>query len=105
MDMSGGYQAAVRANLPKAAIVFDRFHVVKLFNDKLSELRRQLYREATDVQHKGVLKGTRWLLLKDAANLDPETDEKRRLNEALKLNAPLAAASYYPGKEDPQSLE
>jgi transposase len=98
MDMSGGYQAAVRANLPKAAIVFDRFHVVKLFNDKLSELRRQLYREATDVQHKEVLKGTRWLLLKNAPNLDPETDEKKRLDEALKLNAPLATASYM--KED-----
>jgi transposase len=68
--------------------------VVKLFNDKLSELRRALYREATDVQHKDVLKGTRWLLLKNAEDLDPETDEKERLNEALKLNAPLAAAYY-----------
>ena len=98
MDMSGAYQSAVRARLPKAAIVFDRFHVVKLFNDKLSDLRRALYREATEVQHKEVLKGTRWLLLKNAANLDPEKDEKKRLNEALKLNAPLAAAYYL--KED-----
>jgi transposase len=98
MDMSGGYQAAVRANLPKAAIVFDHFHVVKLFNDKLSELRRALYREATDVQHKDVLKGTRWLLLKNAENLDPEKDEKARLKEALKLNEPLAVAYYL--KED-----
>jgi transposase len=98
MDMSGGYQAAVRANLPKAVIVFDRFHVVKLFNDKLSELRRTLYREATDVQHKAVLKGTRWLLLKNAENLDPEKDERARLQEALKLNEPLATAYYL--KED-----
>jgi transposase len=98
MDMSGAYQAAVRVNLPKAVIVFDRFHVVKLFNDKLSDLRRALYREATDVQHKAVLKGTRWLLLKNAANLDPEKDEKRRLQEALKLNEPLAVAYYL--KED-----
>lgn len=98
MDMSGAYQSAVRANLPKAVIVFDHFHVVKLFNDKLSDLRRALYREATDVQHKEVLKGTRWLLLKNAENLDPEKDEKSRLNEALKLNAPLAAAYYL--KED-----
>jgi transposase len=98
MDMSGAYQSAVRANLPKAVIVFDHFHVVKLLNDKLSELRRALYREATDVQHKEVLKGTRWLLLKNAEDLDPEKDEKVRLNEALKLNAPLAAAYYL--KED-----
>jgi transposase len=98
MDMSGGYQAAVRANLPKAAIVFDHFHVVKLFNDKLSDLRRQLHREATDVQHKAVLKGTRWLLLKNAEDLDPEKDEKARLKGALELNEPLAAAYYL--KED-----
>jgi transposase len=77
MDLSGAYQAAVRAHLPKAVIVFDHFHVVKLFNDKLSELRRALYREATEVQHKEVLKGTRWLLLKNAENLDPEKDEKK----------------------------
>ena len=70
MDMSGGYQAAVRINLPKAKIVFDHFHVIKLFNEKLSDLRRALYREATEVQHKEVLKGTRWLLLKNAENLD-----------------------------------
>jgi transposase len=98
MDMSGAYQSAVRANLSKAVIVFDHFHVVKLFNDKLSELRRALYREATDVQHKEVLKGTRWLLLKNAENLDPEKDEKSRLKEALKLNEPLATAYYL--KED-----
>ena len=98
MDMSGAYQAAVRANLRKAVIVFDRFHVVKLFNEKLSDLRRELYREATEVQHKAVLKGTRWLLLKNAENLDEEKDEKSRLKEALKLNESLATAYYL--KED-----
>jgi transposase len=94
MDMSGAYQSAVRVHLPSAAIVFDHFHVIKLFNDKISDLRRQLYREATDGQHKAVLKGTRWLLLKNPENLDPEKDEKRRLKEALKLNEPLAVAYY-----------
>ncbi len=94
MDMSGAYQSAVRANLREAVIVFDRFHVVKLFNDKLSDLRRALYREATDVQHKEVLKGSRWLLLMNPENLDEEKDEKRRLEEALSLNEPLAKAYY-----------
>jgi transposase len=98
MDMSAAYRSAVSTHLPRAVIVFDHFHVVKLFNDKLSDLRRALYREATDVQHKEVLKGTRWLLLKDAENLDPEKDEKVRLKEALKLNEPLAVAYYL--KED-----
>ena len=47
MDMSGAYRAAVATHLPKAKIVFDRFHVIKLFHEKLSDLRRELYREAT----------------------------------------------------------
>jgi transposase len=94
MDMSAGYWGAVMTNLPKAKIVFDHFHVIKLFNDKLSDLRRALYREATDVMQKGVLKGTRWLLLKNPENLDEEKDEKRRLEEALALNKPLATAYY-----------
>jgi transposase len=94
MDMSAAYRSAVSMNLPKAKIVFDRFHVVKLFNEKLTDLRRSLYREATDVMHKQVLKGTRWLLLKNPENLDAEKDEKTRLEEALVLNKPLATAYY-----------
>jgi transposase len=42
IDMSPAYIAAVLENLPKAAIVFDRFHVMNLYNDKLSDLRRDL---------------------------------------------------------------
>ena len=38
------------SNLPKAVHVFDHFHVIKLFNDKLSAFRRELYRELTDDQ-------------------------------------------------------
>jgi len=98
MDMSAAYRTAVATYLPKAKIVFDRFHVVKLFNDKLSDLRRALHREATDVLQKQVLKGTRWLLLKNPENLDETKDEKKRLEEALALNKTLATAYYM--KED-----
>ena len=94
MDMSAAYRQAVSTHLAGAKIVFDRFHIVKLFNEKLSELRRALHREATDGMHKEVLKGTRWLLLKNPENLDEEKDEKRRLEEALALNKPLATAYY-----------
>jgi transposase len=98
MDMSPAYHAAVSTHLPKAKIVFDRFHVVKLFNEKLSQLRRDLHREATDELHKKVLKGTRWLLLKNPENLDEKRDEKLKLEEALALNKSLAVAYYM--KED-----
>jgi transposase len=98
MDMSAAYRQAVSTHLSEAKIVFDRFHVMKLFNEKLSNLRRALYHEATDVLQKKVLKGTRWLLLKAAENLDEEKDEKKRLKEALALNQSLATAYYL--KED-----
>jgi transposase len=98
MDMSAAYREAVSTHLPKAKIVFDRFHVMKLFNEKLSDLRRALYREATDMMHKQVLKGTRWLLLKAEENLDETRDEKKKLEEALALNKSLAVAYYL--KED-----
>jgi transposase len=93
MDMSAAYRGAVSTYLPKAKIVFDRFHVVKLFNEKLSDLRRSLYHQANDAQKK-VLKGSRWLLLKNPENLDAEKDETKRLREALALNQPLATAYY-----------
>jgi transposase len=98
MDRSPAYREAVSTHLPEAVIVFDRFHVVKLFNEKLSQLRRDLHREATEVLHKRVLKGARWLLLKNPENLGAERDERRRLEEALALNKSLAAAYYL--KED-----
>jgi transposase len=98
LDMSAAYRSAVVTHLPQAKIVFDHFPVIKLFHDKLSALRRALDREATDIPHKEVLKGTRWLLLKNAENLDAEKDEKPRLQEALALNQPRATASYL--KED-----
>ncbi len=77
----------------QAAIVFDRFHVVKLFNDKLSNFRRELYRAANERERK-VLKGSRWLLLKLPKNLDERRNERRRLEQALKINKPLATAYY-----------
>jgi len=103
MDMSPAYIAAVQEHLPQAAMVFDRFHVVKLYNEKLSDLRCALYREAAGPLEKAVLKGARWLLLTNAENLgheDPDKDRKMKahLQEALRLNQPLATAYYM--KED-----
>lgn len=94
MDMSAAYYRAVTENLPRAAVVFDWFHVVKLLNDKLSDLRRELYREAKNQLHKDVLKGTRWLLLKRPEHLDDDRGERQRLKEALRLNESLAIAYY-----------
>lgn len=93
-DMSPAYIDAVTTHLPGARLVFDRFHVIKLYNDKLSELRRALYHQLKDTMQKEVLKGVRWLLLKRPEHLDPTRKEPKRLEEALRLNEPLATAYY-----------
>jgi transposase len=92
MDMFGAYIRAVSRHLPRAAIVFDHFHVIKLFNDKFQDLRRQLFHKAQSEMEKKVIKGTRWLLLKNPENLVPDRDEPQRLRQALEFNQPLATA-------------
>jgi transposase len=94
IDMSLAYIEAVTSHLPRAKIVFDHFHIIKLYNEKLSDLRRQVYHSLTDVLQKKVLKGTRWLLLMNPENLDKKKNEPQRLQEALDLNAPLYVAYY-----------
>jgi len=101
-DMSWAYIRAVRDNLPKAIHVFDRFHVMKLFNEQLADLRREVQRCTEDVEHRQLLKGTLWLLLKNPENLDPRKKERERLQDALRINQPLATAYYM--KEDLRQL-
>jgi transposase len=102
MDMSPPYISAVMTHLPQATIVFDHFHIIKLYNERLSDLRRRLYHEARTVSEKEVLKGTRWLLLKNPEHLEATRNEAQRLQEALELNQPLATAYYL--KEDLRRL-
>lgn len=96
-DMSAAYIKAVRENIRHAVHVFDHFHVIKLYNEKLSALRRQLFHELT-AKGQRLIKGVRWLLLKNSENLDPLKNEPQRLERALKANEPLAIAYYL--KED-----
>lgn len=91
MDMSGAYWAAVLDALPNAKVVFDRFHIIKLMNEKLDDLRRSLVREAQGPL-KMVIKGTRFLLLTRMDNL--KDDQLPKLEKALKLNEPLLLAWY-----------
>jgi transposase len=94
IDMSAAYTKAVSENLPQASLVYDHFHVIKLYNEKLSDLRRELYNETEDADMRGLLKGTRWLLLKNEENLNEEKGERTRLEKALEANRPLMTAYY-----------
>jgi transposase len=99
IDFHRPYILAIEKHLPGTAVVFDRFHIISYFNLQLSRLRRAVQRKA-EGQQKKVLKGTRWLLLKSPRHLDGNRQEAKRLEEALKLNEPLATAYYL--KEDLQ---
>lgn len=45
-DMGQAYISSVKEHAPDARLVIDRFHVVKRFNDKLSDFRRDIQRQA-----------------------------------------------------------
>ena len=102
IDMSPAYTKAVRENLPNAEIVYDHFHVIKLFNEKLSGFRRLLFNTTADALGKAVLKGSRWLLLTAREALTQKPDKVTKLESALSLNKPLAIVYYM--KEDLRQL-
>lgn len=90
-DMSAAYWSAVLEHLPDAALVFDKFHILKLMNERLDDLRREMVREA-EGPLKLRIKGTRFLLLRNPQNLVREQIPK--LDEALRLNEPLLLGWY-----------
>jgi transposase len=90
-DMSAAYWSAVLEHLPDAALVFDKFHVIKLMNERLDDLRRQMVREA-EGPLKLLIKGTRFLLLRNPENL--QEDQIPKLDQALRLNEPLLLGWY-----------
>jgi transposase len=66
IDMSGGYEKAIRDNLPDAEIAFDPFHVVRLGQRAVDQVRRDEW-NAHERSHTPIgrwVKGTRWSLLK-----------------------------------------
>jgi transposase len=89
MDMSGPYKSAIGEFLPFKAIVFDRFHIMKLINEAIDQIRREqqlLYNEAG---YK-ILKRSRYLLLRNLESLD--ASQQSHLKTLLEMNAPLAIA-------------
>ncbi len=102
IDMSPAYIKAIRENLKDTVIVFDHFHVIKLFNERLSDFRRHLFNITEELLPKKILKGTRWLLLTSRERLENEQSKLHRLNQALELNRPLATVYYM--KDDLRQL-
>lgn len=99
MDMGPSYQKAVRDCLPKADIVFDRFHVMQNYSKAISNQRRIEYRKANKAG-KDLLKGTHYLVLKNATKLN--TSQAEKLQKLLDENANLN--TLYILKEQLQAL-
>lgn len=86
MDMSTGFISAVEEHLPFTPIVFDRYHVSALMNKAIEEVRREQQAQLDDEGCR-ILKGSRFLLLKNYEKLDQK--KKDRLQQLLDANTPL----------------
>ncbi len=89
MDMSAPYITAITEVLPEIDIVFDHFHVNALMNKALDEVRKEQQGNLNEREQK-VLKGQRFLLLKNYKDLQPEF--KDRVEAILQVNEPLLKA-------------
>ena len=89
IDMSAAYASSIKKHLPAVSIIFDRFHVTRLLNNTIDKIRRSEYAKC---QNKGlrVLKGQRFLLLRNFVDLDD--DQKSSLQRLLEINKSLAIA-------------
>ena len=88
-DLSAAFISSVLENCPNAVQVFGHFHVVKLMNGKLDEIRRAQYNMEKNINKRKVLKWTRYLLLRNGANIF-DKEYKTRLDNALDMNKPLS---------------
>jgi transposase len=92
IDMSGGYEKAIREEIPGAEVCFDPFHVVRLAQRAVDRVRRDEW-NAHERSHtpKGKwIKGTRWSLLK--APVKQSVDQLAVLSEVQQANKPLYRA-------------
>lgn len=75
MDMSPAFIKGAAEHFPNAAITFDKFHVIKLANDAVDQVRRDERKSCVD------LKDTRYIWLKNEENL---SKEQKQLLDKLK---------------------
>lgn len=77
VDLANSFSAWISKKLPYATIIYDKFHVIKLMNDKLNAVRRETMNELYEEDQKA-LKGQRFTLLKNIESLSE--DRKNDLN-------------------------
>lgn len=80
MDMWPAFEAATARHVPQAAILYDKFHVLRHLSDAMDEVRKAEYRRLTDQDERKYLKGQKYVLLSHRENL---TGEKRQALKTL----------------------
>jgi transposase len=86
MDMSRSFSSAVTECLPKADIVFDRYHIMAHINMAIEKSRREQQLLFVD-KDRTALKGCRFMLLRNYHALTP--DYKVKLDSLFEINKPL----------------
>ena len=92
IDMSGGYEKAIVENAPHAEVCFDPFHVVRLGQRAVDQVRRDEWNahERSHTKTGKWIKGTRWSLLKSPAK--QTIGQLALLHEVQQANQPLYRA-------------
>ena len=109
-DMWDAYHQAAAEKLPNAKRVVDRFHVMKNLTDAITKARRSIQSQA-DPATQALLKGSRWLLVKNPQNLDEE--DRADLAKALAASPELRECYqlkedfrlWFEQQQDPKSAE
>lgn len=83
-DLGTGYLKGAKDCFPKAKITLDHFHIMHHMTEAVNDVRRREYAALSDEQQeeRKMLKGQRYLFLKNYNNLDDET--KQALQSLLK---------------------
>lgn len=89
MDMWKPFRHATTDNAPQAAILFDKFHVIRHLNDALDKVRRTEYARLTG-DNRRFMKGQKYTLLSHRENLN--MDGRRALKTLLAANKRLHTA-------------
>lgn len=89
MDMWKPFRTVAAIRAPQAAILFDKFHVVKHLNEALDKVRKQEYARLSG-QDRRYIKGQRYVLLSRQENLT--ADGKQSLKLLLAANQRLNTA-------------
>lgn len=89
MDMWRAFEKSTMKNAPKAAILYDKFHVIRHLGKALDTIRKQEYRRLAG-KDRSFIKGQKYTLLSNRENLG--LDGRRALKKLLKANRRLNTA-------------